>query len=126
MSKFYASCGSQSLIITALTARHAALKLLDQTLAAHVWIYDDVELSEQDRRDHLTLEALLHLDSSIAVSERGTGRSEAGVFEVPLLLEEWHRLMVGVSRLLTENGLDASRVLPKLQGEPSTQPKQPR
>ncbi len=126
MSKFYAHCGSQSLVVTALTARHAALKLLDQTLAAHVWIYEDRSLCEQDRRDHLTLEALLHLESSIAVSERGCGRSEAGCFEVPELLEEWHRLMVGISRLLSDSGLDTERVLPKLQSDPSRQPKLPR
>jgi hypothetical protein len=126
MAKFYATCGSHALIINALTPRHAALKLLDQTLAAHAWIYDDLELSEQDRRDHLTLEALLHLSSSIAVSECGLGRCEAGHFDVPDLLDEWHRLMVGVSRLLTENGLDADRVLPQLPRSVAPQPKQPR
>ncbi len=126
MSKFYATCGSHALVVTALTARHAALKLLDQTLAVHVWIYEDVTLSEQDRRDHLVLEALMHLESSVSVSERGLGRSEAGRFEVPELLEEWHRLMVGISRLLTASGLDTQRVLPKLPVLNAPRPHQPR
>ena len=113
MSKFYVVCGSQSLVITAPTAEHAAMRLLDEALAAHVWIYDDSDLSEQDRRDHLVLEALLHLGSAVVVSERGLGHCDAGRFEVPELLEQWHRLMTGISRLFVAAGLAPRRVLPE-------------
>lgn len=112
MAKFYVSCGSQTLIISAPTAEFAAMRLMDEAMAAHTWIYDDAELSERDRRDHLGLEALLHLGASVRVSECGLGRSDAGQFEVPLLLEQWHRLMTGVSRLFVAAGLEPRRVLP--------------
>lgn len=125
MSKFYVACGSYSLIITAETAEHAAMRLIDEVMAAHVWIYDDAGLTEQDRRDHLILEALLHLGSSVAVSQRGIGRCDAGSFEVPELLEQWHRLMTGLSRLFIAAGLAPRRVLPEAISE-SNSPKLPR
>ena len=55
MSKFYVICGSQNLVVTAPSAKHAALRLLDEALGAHLWIYEDAGLAEQDRHDHLVL-----------------------------------------------------------------------
>lgn len=112
MAKFYATCGSQSLTITAPTAQFAAMRLIDEAMAAHVWIYDDATISESDRRDHLVLEALLHLSPAVHVSERGLGNSEAGEFGVPELLDQWHRLMTGLSAMTIAIGLTARRVLP--------------
>ncbi|QDV22317.1 hypothetical protein [Aureliella helgolandensis] len=125
MSKFYATCGSHTLTISAPSARHAAMRLIDEVMAAHIWIYDDADLSEQDRRDHVVLEALLHLSTVVSVSEIGAGRREAGAFEVPQMIDEWHRLMTGISRMLTSSGIDAGRVLPELPTE-VLGPQQPR
>ncbi len=113
MTKFYIVCGSQSLVITASSARQAAMRMMDEVMSAHIWIYDDPDLSEQDRRDHLVLEALLHLGTTVVVSQRGLGRADGGTFEVPELLEEWHRLMSCVSRLFVAAGLVPRRVLPQ-------------
>ena len=88
MAKYYASCGSQTLTITADSAQFAAMRLIDDALAAHAWIYEDADLSEQDRRDHLVLEALLHLAPAVRVSERGLGRDDAGQGGVPELIEQ--------------------------------------
>lgn len=118
MPKFYVACGSHQLIVEAPTAKCAATKLTDQLLAPHVWIYDDRDLSEQDRRDHLVLEALLHMGSSLAVSERGFGHNEAGDFEVPEMIDEWHKLMTGISRLFVQVGIDPRRVLPSIPKVP--------
>lgn len=112
MAKFYVSCGSVQWIVAAESARQAAMRLLDELLGEHVWIYDDAGLSQQDRRDHLVLEALLHLGSEMRVSERGSERCEAGVFGVPELLEEWDRMMTAVSRLFVAAGIAPRRVLP--------------
>lgn len=125
MSKFYVTCGSQNLVVTAPSAKHAALRLLDEALGAHLWIYEDAGLGEQDRHDHLVLEALMHLGTTVLVSERGLGNGEASNFGVPELLTEWHKLMTGISRLLVVAGLDPSRVLPKVIGN-KVAPKNPR
>lgn len=112
MSKYYVTCGSLELIVTAESAHQAAVRLLDEAMASHVWIYDDADLSDADRRDHLVLEALLHLASTVMVSERGLGKCDAGQFGVPELLEHWHCLMTAVSRLFVAAGLAPRRVLP--------------
>ncbi len=125
MSKFYVTCGSHSLVISAETPNLAAMRLIDEVMGSHVWIYDDAELSDQDRRDHLVLEALLHLGTSVTVSQRGLSRADAGQFEVPELLAHWHRLMTGLSRLFVAAGLAPRRVVPELI-ETSSTPKLPR
>ncbi len=112
MAKFYATCGSQTLTISAPTAQFAAMRLVDEAMSAHVWIYEDATISESDRRDHLVLEALLHLSPTVRISERGLGHGEAGEFGVPELLDQWHRLMMGLSAMTIAVGLTARRVLP--------------
>jgi hypothetical protein len=113
MSKYYLTCGATQWIVQAESARQAAMRLLDELLAEHIWIYDDSDLSDQDRRDHLVIESLLHLPTEIHVSERGLGRCDAGTFGVPDLLDEWDRLMTAVSRLFVAAGLAPRRVLPQ-------------
>ncbi len=112
MAKFYATCGSQTLTIDAPTAQFAAMRLIDEAMGAHVWIYDDATISESDRRDHLVLEALLHLSPAVCVSQRGLGRSDSGQFGVPELIDHWHRLMTGLSAMTLSVGLTRRRVLP--------------
>lgn len=125
MPKFYVTCGSVEWIVEAESARQAAMRLMDEMLGAHIWIYDDAELTEQDRRDHLVIETLLHLGTEIRVSQRGAQRCDAGVFGVPELLDDWDRMMTAVSRLFVAAGLAPRRVLP-IPPQPSTDRRLPR
>jgi hypothetical protein len=125
MAKYYATCGSLSLTISAPTAQFAAMRLIDEAMAAHVWIYDDATIKESDRRDHLVLEALMHLGPAVCVSERGLGHNEAGEFGVPELLDQWHRLMTGLSAMTIAVGLTARRLLPN-ELDQSSGPSNPR
>ncbi len=102
MSKFYAQSGSRSIIIIADDAVDAASKLVDQVLGDHVWIYGDETLSEGDRRAHIAVQSLLSLGSEINVSVRGESRSDAGVFSVAEIVNDWHRMMTGLSRIFGE------------------------
>lgn len=113
MSKYYVTCGELELVVIAPSAEQAAVRLLDQAMASHVWIYDDPGLSDSERRDHLVLEALLRLGTEVLVSERGRGRADAGRFGVPELLEDWHRMMTAVSRLFVAAGLAPRQHLPE-------------
>ncbi len=99
MSKFYAQSGSRSIVITAENACEAAHKLVDHVMGDHVWIYGDASICEEDRRAHLAMEALLTMDSEVRVSIRGQGRSEAGLFDIAELINDWHRLMTGISKM---------------------------
>ncbi len=105
MPKFYVQCGPIQTILLADSAEHAASCALDPTLQNHLWIYDDNGLSEQDQRDHLMLEALMHLDAAIRVSEQGFDRDDALLFGTPETVDAWHRLMVGMNRLFVAAGL---------------------
>ena len=105
MAKFYVQCGSIETILVAESAESAAMNALDQMLQSHLWIYDDNGLSEQDCRDHLMIEALLHLAPTVRVSEQGFSRSDAIEIGTPETIEMWHRLMVGMKRLFASAGM---------------------
>ncbi len=105
MAKFYVQCGPVRTILTADAVDQAAFAAMDKALGVHLWIYDDEGLSEADCRDHLMLEALLHLDPSIRVSEQGFDRDDAVLVGTPDFIDRWHKLMVGMSRLFVAAGL---------------------
>ncbi|MFK8114695.1 MAG: hypothetical protein AB8B91_21010 [Rubripirellula sp.] len=105
MAKFYVQCGPVQTILNADSAEQAAMSALDRNLQTHLWIYDDEELTEQECRDHLMLEALFHLAPAVAVSEKGFDRSDATLVGTPETVDRWHRLMVGMSRLFIAAGL---------------------
>ena len=105
MPKFYVQCGPQRSIIQAGDRFDAVMHLIDRALQDHLWIYDDVDLSDADRRRHLLIEALLHLDPAVRISEQGFDREDASVHPTPEAVTQWHALMVGVSRLFEAAGL---------------------
>lgn len=105
MSKYYVQCGPIQTILEADSIDQAALAGMDRTLQTHLWIYDDPGLSEQDRRDHLMLEALMHLDPVVRISEQGFDRVDAQLVGTPETIDTWHRLMVGMNRLFIAAGL---------------------
>ena len=93
MPKYYVECGHIEMVLDAESAEQAAFGALDRTLQHHRWIYEDPDLSEQDQRSHVVLEALLHLDPSIRISERGFGRQDALLIETPTVICRWHALI---------------------------------
>ncbi len=100
MAKFYAQCGPVRMVLTAWDTEGAALSLIDSALQPHLWIYSDSSIANRDRKSHLMIEALLHLDSSVKISEQGFDRDDAKQIEVPELIQYWHRLMVSLNRLV--------------------------
>lgn len=118
MPKFYVQCGPIQTILLADSVDQAALSALDRVLQNHVWIYDDPDLSEEIRHDHLMLESLMHLDPAIRVSEQGFNRPDAISVGTPETVEHWHRLMVGMNRLFVAAGL-APRSMKDVSGSQS-------
>jgi hypothetical protein len=105
MSKFYVQCGPLEVVLSASSADQAAMSALDRTLQTHLWIYDDTGLTDLNRRDHLMLEALFHLEPVIRISEQGFDRSDAKMIGTPETVDRWHRLMTGMNRLFVAAGL---------------------
>ncbi|WP_286177319.1 hypothetical protein [Stieleria mannarensis] len=108
MAKFYVQCGQTDLVLSSDAAESAALAMIDRILGPHLWIYDDPDLSELECRQHLMLEALMHLPTEISVSEQGFDRVDARKFPVPETIHTWHALMIGMRRLFRQAGLDRS------------------
>lgn len=117
MPKFYAQCGTLSVVLSADSPEQAALSVLDQNLQNHLWIYDDPDLDEQLQQDYLMVEALLYLDPSIRISEQGFDRGDAIELGVPEVVLRWHALMACLHALVADAGL-APRSL--AIGDPTT------
>ena len=129
MPKFYVQCGPIQTILTADSASLAASGALDRTLQEHLWIYDDPDLTEQDQHDHLMLEALMHLDPTIRVSEQGFDRHDFESIGTPETVEHWHQLMIGMSRLFVAAGLaprSMSQVAGSTKNRSRTSPRSPK
>lgn len=105
MPKFYVQCGPVQTILSANSVDQAALAALDGSLQTHLWIYDDRDLSHQDCRHHLMLEALMHLEPTVRISQIGFDRTDADQVGTPETIDTWHRLMVGMNRLFIAAGL---------------------
>jgi hypothetical protein len=106
MAKYYVQCGPVELVLEADTCEKAALAAIDHALQSHLWIYDDEQLTESDCQDHLMLEALLHMEPMIKVSERGFHRNDAVEIGTPEMVQHWHQLMIGMRRLFVIAGLE--------------------
>ena len=119
MSKYYVQCGPIRVLLSSTSLEQAALSALDRSLQSHLWIYDDPGLTEANCRDHLMLEALCHLDSTIRVSERGFDREDAREVGTPETIDRWHRLMVGMNRLFLAAGLTPRPMAAVATGESS-------
>ncbi|TWU41368.1 hypothetical protein Q31b_28120 [Novipirellula aureliae] len=105
MPKYYVQCGPIETVLDSDSPSTAAVNALDAALQNHLWIYDDCGLSERDCKTHLMLEALLHFDPSIQVSEQGFDRADAIQIGTPETVEAWHCLMVSLKRLFVAAGL---------------------
>ncbi len=106
MAKFYVQCGSIDLVLMTDSADSAGMAMIDRLLAPHLWIYDDAGLTETDCLQHLMLESLMHLPTSIRISQRGFDRPDADLVPLPETVQSWHKLMVGMRRLFAQAGLD--------------------
>ena len=105
MPKYYVEFAGQETVLTAADPQAAAMAVADPFLQPHAWVYDDPGLAAEDCQRHLMIEALLHLPTSIRVSERGFGRQDAAIVGVPETVQHWHRLMIGMRRLFVAAGI---------------------
>lgn len=105
MAKFYVQCGNLRVVLAADSVECAAMAGLERALQSHLWIYDDLDLSDDDCRMHLMLEALMHLQPTVRVSEQGFDRDDAVAVGTPETIDRWHRLMIGINRLFVAAGL---------------------
>ncbi len=101
MPKYYVHSGAVSMVVSANDAEGAALWAIHQNSRLPELVESDC-VDDLDWQDMLPAWASDEFDDSIAVSERGLGRNDAGQFATEAALVKYGQLLVAVERLLGE------------------------
>lgn len=99
MAKFYVQSGNFRGIVGAGDAEKAALWVVHKAMAQVIPVYDDCELSPEEKGHFAMVKGLVVLGNSIRLSQSGfEGEPELELDTFDLLVH-WHQLMIAVSRL---------------------------
>jgi hypothetical protein len=99
MAKYYVQSGQLKMVMDASDAGGAALWALHSKLGELAFIYEGNEYTEQQQIDQVMVHALIELEPTILVSERGFGRTDADNFETFDIAMQWHQLAKALTRI---------------------------
>ena len=99
MAKYYVQSGTVRTVISADDCEKAALWVVHCTMQQVVPVYDDAELSPQEKGDVAIVQGIMVLGNTVKLSEIGFDRVEAISLDTFELVVQWHQLMVALSRL---------------------------
>ena len=99
MAKYYIQSGTVRTIVSADDCEKAALWTVHKIMQQVVPVYDDIELSAEEKGDVALVQGVMVLGNSIKVSERGFDRDDAEELDTFDLICHWHQLMLALSRL---------------------------
>ena len=99
MAKFYVQSGNTRTLISAEDTEKAALWAVHCTMRQVVPVYDDEELSPDEKSQLSLVDGVRVLGNIIAISELGFDRDDATELDTFEILVQWHQLMIALSRL---------------------------
>ncbi len=99
MAKFYVQSGNIQTVVSADDAEKAALWVIHKALQQVVPVYEDAELTPEEKGDVALMQGVMVLGNTIQISEIGFERSDAQVMDTFNLLTQWHQLMIALERL---------------------------
>ena len=99
MAKYYVQSGTVRTVISADDCEKAALWVVHRALQQVVPVYDDAELSPQEKGDVAIVQGIMVLGNTVKLSELGFDREDATSMDTFDLVVHWHQLMVALSRL---------------------------
>lgn len=99
MAKYYIQSGTMRATLAAEDSRRAALWAVHQAMQQVLPVYDDCDLSAQQKSDHAMVEGMFVLDGKIRLSEQGFDREDAEEMETFEVVAEWNKLMIALDRL---------------------------
>lgn len=99
MAKFYVQSGTLKAIVDSQDSERAALWAVHRVMQQIAPIYEEGDLSPQQKEDAVMLEGLLVLDDEIKISEQGFDRNDAASYETYEAVLQWHQLMVAIDKL---------------------------
>lgn len=99
MAKYYIQSGTIRTVVSADDQEKAALWTVHKTMQQVVPVYDDVELSAEEKGDVALVQGVMVLGNTLKVSELGFDREDADEWDTFELLAHWHQLMLALARL---------------------------
>ena len=102
MAKYYIQSGNVRTVVSADDAEKAALWVVHKALQQVVPVYEDDELTPDEKSAASLLQGLMVLGNDIKISEVGFDRCDCDRMDTFELLVHWHQLMVALDRLCTQ------------------------
>lgn len=99
MAKYYIESGTMKAVVSADDSHKAALWAVHRAMQQVMPMYDDQEVTANDKSDIAMSEGMMVLDQKITISEVGFEREDAQVMNTYDVVGEWNQLMVALSRL---------------------------
>jgi hypothetical protein len=99
MAKYYVQSGNVRTVISAEDGERAALWAVHCSMRQVMPVYEDEELSPQQKSELTKHEGVRVLGGVIRTSEIGFDRDDALQFETFELMVHWNQLMVALARL---------------------------
>lgn len=99
MAKFYVQSGNVRTVISADDSEKAALWVVHKALQQVVPVYEEAELSPDQKSEITILQGVMVLGNDIQISEKGFDRSDSEKLDTFNLLVHWHQLMIALDRL---------------------------
>lgn len=99
MAKFYIQSGTMRATLAAEDARRAALWTVHQAMQQVVPVFDDPDLTPEQKSDNAMVEGMLVLGGKIRLSEQGFDRDDAEEMNTFEVVTEWNQLMIALDRL---------------------------
>jgi hypothetical protein len=109
MAKYYVQSGTVRTVVAADDQEKAALWTVHKTMQQVVPVYDDQELSAEEKGDVALARGIMVLGNTIQVSERGFDRPDADQLDTFDLICHWHQLMMALAKLDDLLGTSASK-----------------
>ena len=99
MAKYYLQSGNVRTVISADDPEKAALWIIHRAMQQVIPVYDDAELTPDQKSEVAVIQGMLVLGNQICVSEIGFDRSDCEQLDTFELVVHWHQLMVALDRL---------------------------
>ena len=99
MAKYYVQSGTVRTVVDADDAEKAALWIVHRALQQVVPVYEEQELTPEQKEELAVVQGVLVLGNEIRISEIGFDRSDSQELDTFELLVHWHQLMVALARL---------------------------
>ncbi len=99
MAKYYVQSGNVRTVISADDAEKAALWVVHRAMQQVIPVYEDEELTPNQKGEAAVIQGIMVLGNSVSISEIGFDRCDSEQRDTFELVIQWHQLMVALARL---------------------------